>query len=44
MLTDLKVSSLACFFVFYKTKPNVKRGLKFEGLEMQKQNIEVNRT
>ena len=36
MLTGLKVSSLACKFVFYITKQNAKRRLNFEGLEMQK--------
>ena len=34
--TDLKVSSLACKCVFYRTKQNTKWGLNFEGLEMQK--------
>ena len=36
MLTSLKVSSLACKCVFHRTKQNVKLGLNFEGLEMQK--------
>ena len=36
MLTALKLSSLACKCVFYRTKQNVKGGLNFEGLEMQK--------
>ena len=43
MLTGLKVSSLACKFVFYRTKQNAKGGLNFEGLEMQKWNIPTDR-
>ena len=41
MLTDLKVPSLACKYVFYRPEHNTKGGgdpmeLNFEGLEMQK--------
>ena len=39
MLTDLKVSSFTCKYVFYRPEHNAKRGstkLNFEGLEMQK--------
>ena len=40
MLTDLKVSSLACKCAFYRPEHNAKRGdpmkLNFECLEMQK--------
>ena len=36
MLTGLKVSSLACKCIFYRTKQNAKGGMNFEGLEMQK--------
>ena len=42
MLTDLKLSSLACKCVFYIPEHNAKGEpieLSFEGLEMQKQNI-----
>ena len=46
MLTGLKVSSLACKSVFYKTEQNLmQRGdtmeLNFQGLEIQKPNIEL---
>ena len=36
MITDLKVSFLACKCVFYKTKQDAKCGLNFEGFEIQK--------
>ena len=39
MLTDLKVSSLACKCVFYRPEHDAKADpmeLNFEGLEMQK--------
>ena len=36
MLTGLKVSSLACKCVFYRTKQNAKGRLNFEGLAVQK--------
>ena len=36
MLTALKVSSLACKCVFYRTKKNATKELNFQGLEMQK--------
>ena len=35
MLAGLKVSSLACKCVFYRTRQNAKWGLNFEGLEMK---------
>ena len=48
MLTGLKVSSLACKSVFYKTDQNLmQRGdtmeLNFRGLEIQKPNIPTDR-
>ena len=39
MLTGLKLSSLACYCVFYRAEHNTKGDhieLNFEGLEMQK--------
>ena len=36
MITDWKVSFLACKCIFYKTKQDAKWGLNFEGFEMQK--------
>ena len=47
MLTDLEVSSLACEYVFHKPENSEKEGameLNFEGLEMQKWNIPMDRT
>ena len=35
MLAGLKVSSLACKCIFYRTRQNAMWGLKFEGLEMK---------
>ena len=43
MLTGLKVSSLACKCIFYRTKQNAKGGMNFEGLEMQKWNMLTDR-
>ena len=41
MLAGLKVSSLECKCIFYRTKQNSKAKLNFEGLEMQKENIPI---
>ena len=46
MLTGLKVSSLACKYVFYRPEYNAKGGsheLNFDGLKMQKWNIPMDR-
>ena len=42
MLTDLKVSSFTCKYVFYRPEHNARRGIhktEFWSLEMQKWNI-----
>ena len=47
MLTDLEVSSLTCKYVFYKPEHSENEGameLNFEGLEIQKWNIPMDRT